>query len=211
MGSLLRRGGVSSPTSLEMPSGIFVELAGPHPADIRLSDIAHNLAEECRYGGTAHFSVAEHVVMVARELRRRGADPVTVLRGLHHDDPEAYLKDIPRPLKRIIGPMGYSALESTFWMVISDALDLDVEQPDGSMIRGSAAEVKEVDEWALGIEAATMLPSKGHGWIDTDKLPRPSELLKAHSTIEAVRCSRPVRACEQYLAEHARCLREATP
>lgn len=204
----LKHGDVSSLTSLEMPSGIFVELTGPHPDDIRLLDIAHNLANECRYGGTAKFSVAEHAVMVARELRRRSVHPVTVLMGLHHDDAEAYLKDIPRPLKRIIGPLGYSMLEDIFDMVIRDALKLDVAMPDGSMMRGSAREVKEADEWALGIEAATMLPSKGCGWINPFYLPAPREELAAHATIEAVRCPHAWDAREQFLIEHELCLKE---
>lgn len=205
---LCRRGDVSSPTSLETPSGIFVELLAPHPDDILLFDIAHNLSNECRYGGSCnlHFSVAEHAVMVARELRRREAHPVTVLRGLHHDDAEAYLKDLPAPLKRTIeqlAPGVYAHLTGLFDGAIAAALGLHVDCGDGEKMVGSEVEVKDVDEWALGIEAVTMLPSKGRGWVPRERIPGPDQLLDAHRTVGQV------FARMMFLEEHERCLVDA--
>jgi hypothetical protein len=210
----IRAGDVASPTSLEMPSGAFVELLGPHPDDIVLFDIAHNLSNECRFGGTCsvHYSVAEHAVLVARELRRRGTHPTTVLMGLHHDDHEAYLKDLPAPLKRALdslAPGAYKALADVFDLSISHSLGLDVKQPDGSMMRGSSVEVKEVDDWALGIEAVTMMPSKGVGWVPPRLLPSAEHLIEAHLTIENVRHCTPYDVRQQFLVEHERCMEEA--
>jgi hypothetical protein len=212
---MIKRGDVASPTSLEMPSGVFVELLGPHPEDIDLFDIAHNLSNECRFSGSCsvNYSVAEHAVLVARELRRRGAHPVTVLMGLHHDDHEAYLKDLPRPLKRALdtlAPGAYRRLADLFDMSINHSLGLDVEQPDGSKMRGSTVEVKEVDEWALGIEAVTMLPSKGVGWIPARFLPSEDQLVEAHLTIERVRHGIRYDARQAFLDEHDRCMKEAS-
>jgi hypothetical protein len=210
---LARRGSVDSPTSLETPSGLFVELTAPHPEDIQLDDVAHMLANECRFAGACArgYSVAEHAVLVARELRRRGADPVTVLRGLHHDDPEAYLKDIPKPLKRALeqlAPGAYGQLTGIFDAAIADALRLHPEYPDGSKRIGAAVEVKEVDEWALRVEAHFLLPSQGKGWIPEPL--RDEEIEDAFSSMCGVFSSGiHALAKEQFIAEHDRCMADA--
>lgn len=212
IGPSLRHGRPDSPTSFEMPSGTFVELMGPHPDDIFLEDIAHNLANTIRFGGSCicEWSVAEHAVMGARELRRRGVHPVTVLRFLHHDDPEAYLLDIPRPFKRVLGGF-YKAYEDMFWSVIQQALGLDIQCPDGAMMRGSDLEVTSADEWALGIEAATLMTSKGEGWCGPahEHNRDPDALLRAHLKIEAVRCIGLHDKRQQFLDEHERCMHDA--
>jgi hypothetical protein len=78
----------------------------PRPEDVEPEDIAHGLAFECRYNGQCHefWSVAQHSICVAREARRLAAAPPTradrlFLLALLHDADEAYVKDIPRPLK----------------------------------------------------------------------------------------------------------------
>ena len=69
----------------------------PRPADVRLADIAAGLAHTCRYGGHCRqfYSVAQHSLYVSREFD----DPRLQLVGLLHDAGEAYLGDIPRPVK----------------------------------------------------------------------------------------------------------------
>jgi len=69
----------------------------PRPADVRLTDIAAGLAHICRYGGHCRqfYSVAQHSLLVSREFD----DPRLQLLALLHDAGEAYLGDIPRPVK----------------------------------------------------------------------------------------------------------------
>lgn len=64
--------------------------------DVDVRDIAHALALECRYANhtSVHYSVAQHAV----ELSYRVPAEVA-FDALHHDDDEAYLGDVPRPLK----------------------------------------------------------------------------------------------------------------
>lgn len=76
----------------------------PRPEDFDIADIAHALAMKCRYNGHCgqFYSVAQHSVFVARECHKRWPDkPWLAKWGLLHDLAEAYLPDIPRPIKRM--------------------------------------------------------------------------------------------------------------
>jgi hypothetical protein len=68
----------------------------PIREDIDIADIAHALSNQCRFAGHCmHFySVAEHCVHVSKVLPHEFA-----LAGLLHDAAEAYLVDVPRPIK----------------------------------------------------------------------------------------------------------------
>lgn len=67
----------------------------------QLDDIAHALSNICRYNGQVDFySVAEHALRVSLWLGSEGHDALTQLLGLHHDDCEAYITDVPKPQKR---------------------------------------------------------------------------------------------------------------
>ena len=69
----------------------------PEPAQIDIHDIAHALANLCRFTGHSRrfYSVAQHSVLVARECPDEYA-----AWGLMHDAAEAYINDIARPLKQ---------------------------------------------------------------------------------------------------------------
>ena len=73
----------------------------PKPEHVDLRDIAHALARQCRFSGhtSRFYSVAEHSVRVAMRVFEETHDPVLALLGLLHDASEAYLVDLPRPLK----------------------------------------------------------------------------------------------------------------
>lgn len=68
-------------------------------ADIR--DIAHALSLNCRGNGhvKAFFSVGQHCINAAKEAAARGYSKRVILACLLHDAGEAYMSDVPRPLK----------------------------------------------------------------------------------------------------------------
>ncbi len=76
----------------------------PIEDEIDILDIAHSTSLLCRFGGHCRqfYSVAEHSVIVSTILQREGASTLTQLGGLLHDAEEAYLPDIPAPIKRVM-------------------------------------------------------------------------------------------------------------
>lgn len=144
---------------VEVPTGGFVSMVDPSPADITLLDVAWKLAQTNRYGGSTiyPYSVATHAVFVAERLRRMGHSRKVQLLGLHHDDPEAFLGDIPKPWKARLGQV-YKDMTLTFEAVITEALDLP---PDADVYHNV---IKAADNFALLVEARNMMPSGGHRW-----------------------------------------------
>ena len=70
--------------------------------DIDPADIARALSNLCRFGGhsKAFYSVAQHSAIVCDLLEQRGgATPDELMAALLHDAAEAYLGDLPHPLK----------------------------------------------------------------------------------------------------------------
>jgi hypothetical protein len=80
-----------------------LDLDNPRPGHIRIEDVAGGLSKVCRFGAQArgYYSVAQHALLVQRLVVEAG-HPELALVALHHDSHEAYLCDIPTPLKRKI-------------------------------------------------------------------------------------------------------------
>ena len=68
---------------------------------IDIRDIAHALSLICRGNGhvKTFFSVGQHCVNAAKEAILRGYSDRVILACLIHDAGEAYLSDVPRPVK----------------------------------------------------------------------------------------------------------------
>jgi uncharacterized protein len=96
----------------------------PRPEEIDIETIAHALSMLCRFGGhaTRFYSVAEHSVYVSRMV-----PPVDALWALLHDATEAYLVDLPRPIKGMLP--GYKAAEDRLMGVIAERFGLTQDMP----------------------------------------------------------------------------------
>lgn len=76
-------------------SGLFINVFEPKPFMISVEDIAHALSFQCRFAGHLNrfYSVAQHSVLCMRMAK------VDKLGALLHDGSEAYISDMPSPIK----------------------------------------------------------------------------------------------------------------
>lgn len=101
----------------------------PRAEDISIEDIAGALSQQCRFGGHSRrfYSVAQHCVHVAELLEHEGER--AMLAGLLHDAPEAYLVDLPRPLKLSAELALYRRAEARIMAAVVMAFDLPERPP----------------------------------------------------------------------------------
>ncbi len=75
----------------------------PNIEDICIEDIAHSLSMQCRFAGHSktHYSVAQHSIAMVNGWFNGPENKELAKYALLHDASEAYLTDIPRPLKHL--------------------------------------------------------------------------------------------------------------
>jgi len=107
-----------------------------------IEDIAHALSKEVRYGGHCRgsYTVAQHSVLCSKLV-----SPPNALCALMHDATEAYIKDIPKPIKAFLGA-SYEDLEYDVWQGIASTFNLPHKLPN---------EVKQADQAMMAIEVAS--------------------------------------------------------
>lgn len=115
--------------------------------DVDIEDIAHGLSLLCRFNGHTqkHYSVAEHSVHVASRLPKH-----LKLEGLLHDSSEAYLVDLPKPLKILPQFKPFVDAEENVMAVIRRKFNLATVEPE---------EVKRQDKIMCLIEKRALM-----GW-----------------------------------------------
>lgn len=113
--------------------------AGPKAGDIRIVDIAHALSMLPRANGhfRCFFSVAQHSLNCSYEGEARGYSKRLQLMLLLHDASEAYLADVPRPVK--FNLPDYLAVENRLEQMIYDTYGL------GRVVKEEQKIIDEVD------------------------------------------------------------------
>lgn len=144
----------------------------PRPEDVELDDIAWHLSRIHRFNGASDvpITVAEHSIDVMRRYEEHW--PATprkeLLAVLLHDAAEAYIGDIPRPVKRALdmaAPGVFMAVESA--IVEAVYRKFEVPYPDSNCL-------KQVDNEALAFERATYWPRSTSEWPNLPKVaPQP--------------------------------------
>lgn len=134
-------------------TGKYVNPLAMRVEDIDIRDIAHHLANECRYAGACptHYSVAQHSVLVADYF----IDPEEKLAGLLHDAAEAYLKDIPSPVKRDPRMAWYRELDLQLTELIFSVFDLPASLLPSTKFADSAVFDREVKSFWGGVQDVT--------------------------------------------------------
>ena len=131
-------------------SGLQFYPLDPRAADIDILDISHALSNLCRYAGHVErfYSVAEHCVLLSYAV-----DPSKALHALLHDATEAYVVDVPRPLK--VSLPEYQAIEHEVWMQIARRFNIAPVLPH---------EVKDADTRILLDERRALMRRGTHRW-----------------------------------------------
>lgn len=132
----------------------------PNPDAIVIQDIAHALSMQCRFSGHCKefYSVAQHSVLVSYICDHKDA-----MWGLLHDASEAYLVDVPRPLKRSGLINGYIEMEGRMQEAICRRFALPFAEPPS---------VKTADTQLLATEARDLMSPLHSDWQQpVDPLP----------------------------------------
>ena len=131
-------------------TGRRFDLLMPMANQVSTLDIAHALANICRFNGHTrhHYSVAQHCLLVASIV-----PPEHQLAALLHDATEAYVGDMVRPLKALLPD--YSAIENGIWLAICERFNLEPELPTC---------IHDADMIALATERRDLMPEHGESW-----------------------------------------------
>lgn len=119
-------------------SGIYMNVFEPTSEMICIEDIAHGLSNTCRWGGQCRqfYSVAQHSVLCAATIGKEFK-----LAMLLHDASEAYLSDIPSPIKKRMPE--YTRIEDNLMTLIAKKFGFQYPLQE---------EVKATDKSALELE-----------------------------------------------------------
>ena len=148
---------------------------------IHIEDIAHALSMLCRFNGHCRkfYSVAEHSVHVSHEIAPRLA-----LLGLMHDAAEAYLGDVPTPMKNRLP--AFSEAEDHLMELVSHTFGFDLPSSGSD----DKLELKRADMQLLADEKEML----------TRQEPKPWPGLPAAHKVERIKSWSPAEAKQQFLA-----------
>jgi len=131
------------PGVLKTFTGKMINVFEPDPELICIEDIAHALSNLCRFGGHTpkFYSVAEHSIRVAHTVSYKYR-----MAALLHDASEAYMVDIPSPIKYFIPK--YQEYEQNLMAAIAEKFWFQYPLP---------SEVANADKKLLEIEWGEMM------------------------------------------------------
>lgn len=145
-------------------SGRHFDYLKPSIESINITDIAKALSHECRYTGQLErfYSVAQHCVECSYIVPKKFA-----LEALLHDAVEAYCKDIPSPLKRLLPD--YQRMEKSIDLIVRQKFNLPLAE---------SPEVKRADLIMLATEHRD-LANDGKDWPILKDIPLLQRKLEA--------------------------------
>lgn len=106
-------------------TGQDIDVLNPDPDLICIEDIAHSLSYMLRFCGHTNefYSVARHSIHCLERVEEVGENKSLQLAALLHDASEAYMMDIPSPLKQCLPE--YKKIENNLMAVIAQKFGFD--------------------------------------------------------------------------------------
>lgn len=131
-------------------TGRYVDPFNMKADDIDIRDIAHSLSHQCRFAGHTKkfYSVAQHCIFTMKKVSDENR-----LEALLHDASEAYLLDIPTPIKKQL--TGYAEAEERIMKLVAEKFGFnwpmseDVKAADRIMLQ---------EEWEQYVIADARIP-----------------------------------------------------
>lgn len=125
------------PNCIRSYTGRTVNVFSPTKEMFCIKDIAHALSNICRFAGHGQFySVGQHSVLCSRMVT-----PEHRMAALLHDISEAYLPDIPSPIKKYLPD--YLALEDSLMRFLSTCFGF--EYPLSEQVKIADKAITEVE------------------------------------------------------------------
>lgn len=137
-------------------SGHLLDLMSPDDEAIDPCDIAHTLSQICRFNGRTRefYSVAQHNCMVCDLVPAQDK-----LAALLKDAPAAYMGDLLRPLKKMIGLA--EDIEDDLWQAVCRRFDLYPMLPDSVSEAERVVTVTEMRD----LMNIPLMPGQSHNYI----------------------------------------------
>ena len=137
-------------------TGRVVDPLRLRPEQVNIRDIAHSLANQCRFTGHVRtfYSVGQHSLLCTQLAQETRATRAQQFHVLMHDASEAYLSDLARPVKHAagLGPI-YREIEDAIQAVISERYGLTYPFPEY---------VHKFDNALLKAEQRDLMPRHRH-------------------------------------------------
>lgn len=146
---------------LQTRSGQMFDCASPNELIVDIEDVAAGLSKLCRFNGQCRefYSVAEHSLRVSYLVEGEGVE--CELYALLHDAHEAYVGDVPTPLKRFLGSV-YTDLEEAVAARVRSELVKGVEVEHG--YEHYAETIREADIVMLAFEKEVLMGEPSLDW-----------------------------------------------
>lgn len=156
-------------TQIQTYTGKVFDYAEPTADMICIEDIAHALALQVRYAGHCDkfYSVAQHSILCAMVGITEDLPNAVIMQCLMHDASEAYMGDLPKPLKELLP--SYNCYEAAIHRAIMDKYG--IAYPFDTA-------VKRIDHRVLATEAPVLLGELGPAWERWRDIPGYGDFIK---------------------------------